>query len=227
MTEKRKWRNESKELLASLCGIEPLAFNDWLGILESENGAANEGGTGGPCAESESCNRVAANQWLVQFQQTEAACEVATSILTFDHKPFLSNFEVEFFAAQILKRKIQNEGYYLQLGVKNALRNALLVAAKRFILGPPQLLSLTPMVIEFLLQQSENKFEGGMQLKESNRKILRCLLSWVRARCFSEIPEGSLPTHPLLNFVFNSLQVSSSFDLAVEVLVELVSHHEV
>ncbi|XP_017625966.1 uncharacterized protein LOC108469575 isoform X2 [Gossypium arboreum] len=82
------------------------------------------------------------------------------------------------------------------------------------------------MVIEFLLQQSENKFQGGLQPNERNRKVLRCLLSWVRAGCFSEIPEGSFPTHPLLNFVFNSLQVSSSFDLAIEVLVELVSRHE-
>lgn len=56
--------------------------------------------------DTESCNRVAANQWLVQFQQTEAAWEVATSILTSDHQPFLSDFEVEFFAAQILKRKV-------------------------------------------------------------------------------------------------------------------------
>ncbi|KAA3471448.1 transportin MOS14 isoform X1 [Gossypium australe] len=249
--------------------------------------------------DTESSNRVAANQWLVQFQQTEAAWEVATSILTSDHQPFPSDFEVEFFAAQILKRKIQNEGYYLQLGVKDALLNALLVAAKRLSSGPPQLLtqiclalsalilrsvehgkpieqlfyslqnlrtqndgivavlemltvlpeeivdtqnteisashrnqygqellSHTPMVIEFLLQQSENKFQGGLQPNERNRKVLRCLLSWVRAGCFSEIPEGSFPTHPLLNFVFNSLQVSSSFDLAIEVLVELVSRHE-
>lgn len=73
--------------------------------------------------------------------------------------------------------------------------------------------------------------------------------------CFSEIPPPSLPTHPLLSFVFNSLQVkllnylflyytsiilvhsilylyvwtkvSSSFDVAVEVLIELVSRYEV
>ncbi|MBA0852368.1 hypothetical protein Goshw_004430 [Gossypium schwendimanii] len=249
--------------------------------------------------DTESSNRVAANQWLVQFQQTEAAWEVATSILTSDHQPFPSDFEVEFFAAQILKRKIQNEGYYLQLGVKDALLNALLVAAKRLSSGPPQLLtqiclalsalilrsvehgkpieqlfyslqnlrtqndgivavlemltvlpeeivdtqnteisashrnqygqellSHTPMVIEFLLQQSENKFQGGLQPNERNRKVLRCLLSWVRAGCFFETPEGSSPTHPLLNFVFSSLQISSSFDLAIEVLVELVSRHE-
>ncbi|KAK8489025.1 hypothetical protein V6N12_018789 [Hibiscus sabdariffa] len=251
--------------------------------------------------DPESCNRVAANQWLVQFQQTEAAWEVATSILTSDRQPFPSDYEVEFFAAQILKRKIQNEGYYLQLGVKDALLNALLVAAKRFGSGPPQLLtqiclalsalilrsvehgkpieqlfysiqnlrtqndgivavlemltvlpeeivdtqttdckisashrnqygqellSHTPMVIEFLLQLSENKFESGMQPNERNRKVLRCLLSWVRAGCFSEIPEVSFSTQPLLNFVFNTLQVSSSLDLAVEVLVELVSRHE-
>lgn len=63
--------------------------------------------------DTQSCNRVAANQWLVQFQQTDAAWEVATSILTSDHQhqhpqplPFVSDFEVEFFAAQILKRKV-------------------------------------------------------------------------------------------------------------------------
>ncbi|CAB4275551.1 unnamed protein product [Prunus armeniaca] len=235
--------------------------------------------------DTESCNRVAANQWLVQFQQTDAAWEVATSILTSDfHHSFVSDYEVEFFAAQILKRKIQNEGCYLQSGDKDALLNALLVAAKRFSSGPHQLLtqiclalsalilraaehgkpveqlfyslqnlqtqvdgnvavlemltvlpeevldnqntdsnissadrnqygqellSHTPMVLEFLLQQSEKGFDGG-----------------VRAGCFSEIPHGLLPAHPLLNFVFNSLQVSSSFDLAIEVLVELVSRHE-
>lgn len=250
----------------------------------------------------QSCNRVAANQWLIQFQQSDAAWEVATSLLTSSHHPPLfSDFEVEFFAAQILKRKIHNEGYYLQSGAKDALLNALLVAARRFSSGPPQLLtqiclalsalvlraaeykqpieqlfyslqnfqtqengniavlemltvlpeevvedqstdssinfaqrsqytrellSHTSMVLEFLRQQSEKRFEDTNQMCERNRKILRCLLSWVRAGCFSDIPSGSLSSHPLLNFVFNSLQVSSSFDLAVEVLVELVSRHE-
>ncbi|KAH9791452.1 Xpo1 domain-containing protein [Citrus sinensis] len=253
--------------------------------------------------DTESCNRVAANQWLVQFQQTDAAWEIATSILTSDRQSFLADFEVEFFAAQILKRKIQNEGYYLQSAAKDALLNALLVAAKRFSSGPPQLLtqiclalsalilravehgkpieklfyslqnlqsqdngnmavlemltvlpeevidsqasdcnissahrsqygqellSHTPMVVEFLMQQSDKRFDGGVpvQLHNRNRKILRCLLSWVRAGCFTEISQGSLAAHPLLNFVFNSLQVPSSFDVAIEVLVELVGRHE-
>lgn len=57
--------------------------------------------------DTQSCNRVAANQWLVQFQQTHAAWDVATAILTSDlSHPLASNFEVEFFAAQILKRKV-------------------------------------------------------------------------------------------------------------------------
>lgn len=57
--------------------------------------------------DTQSCNRVAANQWLVQFQQNHAAWDVATAILTSDrHHPLASNFEVEFFAAQILKRKV-------------------------------------------------------------------------------------------------------------------------
>lgn len=56
--------------------------------------------------DSQSGNRVAANQWLVQFQQSDAAWEVATSILTSSSHSFVSDFEVEFFAAQILKRKV-------------------------------------------------------------------------------------------------------------------------
>ncbi|KAG6435104.1 hypothetical protein SASPL_106755 [Salvia splendens] len=272
--------------------------------------------------DSQSCNRVAANQWLVQFQQSGAAWEIATSILTSPHHhPFLSDYEVEFFAAQILKRKIQNEGHNLQGGAKDALLNALLVAAKRFTPGPPQvscqfsisnfdfpywtqligseheqlltqiclalstlilhaaedgkpieklfyslqnlqshdngnaavlemltvlpeiiedqngdfsvssarrkeygqeLLAQTPTVLEFLMQQ----IGEGVGSHDRSRKILRCLLSWVRAGCFCEIPAGSLPAHPLFNFVFSSLQVASSFELAVEVLVELVSRHE-
>lgn len=254
--------------------------------------------------DAQSCNRVAANQWLVQFQQTDAAWEVATSLLTSPDRllsPLPLSFEVEFFAAQILRRKIQNEGYYLQLGAKDALLNALLLAAQRFNLGPPQLLtqiclalsalvlravehqkpieqlfasleklqsqengnvavlemltvlpeevvedqngdrkidaasrckftrellSHTSTVLEFLLLQSEQRLDDGIQFHERNRKILRCLLSWVRAGCFSKIPSSSLPTHPLLNFVFNSLRVSSSFDVAIEVLIELVSWYE-
>ena len=40
--------------------------------------------------------------------------------------------------------QIQNEGYYLQLGAKDALLNALLLAAKRFSSGPPQVLHFFP-----------------------------------------------------------------------------------
>ena len=55
----------------------------------------------------QSCNRVAANQWLIQFQQSDAAWQVATSLLTSSHlPPRFSDYEVEFFAAQILKRKV-------------------------------------------------------------------------------------------------------------------------
>lgn len=89
-----------------------------------------------------------------------------------------------------------------------------------------ELLSHTPVVLEFLHRQSEMSFDSSIQLQGRHRKILRCLLSWVRAGCFSEIPPNSLAGHPLLSFVFNSLQVSSSFELAIEVLTELVSRHE-
>ncbi|XP_075515265.1 transportin MOS14 isoform X1 [Primulina tabacum] len=251
--------------------------------------------------DNQSSNRFAANQWLLQFQQTEAAWQIAASFLTSDlHHPFISDYEVQFFAAQILKRKIRNEGYSLQSGAKNALLNALLLAAKRFSSGPPQLLTQiclalstlvlhaaehgkpignlwyclqnlqsqhngspaalevltvlpeiiedqnsdssmtsaqryeygqellahTPLVLEFLIQQSEEGFGSHVQNGDSNRKILRCLLSWVRVGCFLEILPSSLRAHPLFNFVFSSLQVASSFDLAIEVLVELVSRHE-
>ncbi|KAI4375430.1 hypothetical protein MLD38_013296 [Melastoma candidum] len=258
--------------------------------------------------DSQSCNRVAANQWLVQFQQTDAVWEVATSILSDSRSspslsvhPFSADFEVEFFAAQILKRKIQSEGYCLQSGTKEALLNALLVAARRFCSGPPQLLTQiclalsalilravehekpveqlfyslqtlqsqdggnlvvlemltvlpeeitdshnadyninsacrsqyerellahSPMVLEFLRQQSEKCSDEPTQVNELNRKVLRCLLSWVRAGCFSEFPPSSISSHPLLNFVFCSLQVASLFESSIEVLTELVSRHE-
>jgi transportin-3 len=81
------------------------------------------------------------------------------------------------------------------------------------------------MVLDFLLQQSENQFVSPLYPHDNNRKILRCLLSWVRAGCFSEIPQGAVPSHPLLNYVFNALQ-GTTFDLAIEVLVELVTRHE-
>lgn len=149
---------------------------------------------------------------------------------------------------------------------------SLTLTSIRAFMSVLQLLSHTPMVLEFLLQQSEINFDGSVQQNERNRKILRCLLSWVqnytddsfgfasrcillelhlfagqdilclvlllyfnmeillsrassklfycllilffydlcvqvRAGCFSEISPGMLPAHPLLNFIFNSLQV--------------------
>lgn len=115
--------------------------------------------------DPESSNRVAANQWLVQFQLTPAAWDVSTSLLT---SPIVSLFDLQFFAAQILRRKvltfssdsqfrllkdtlfsnplfvlgfqIQNEASNLQSTAKDALLNALLLAAKRYSSGVPQVL---------------------------------------------------------------------------------------
>lgn len=56
--------------------------------------------------DTHSVNRVAANQWLVQFQSTDAAWEVATSILAMDSSP-TNDLEVELFAGQVLKRKVR------------------------------------------------------------------------------------------------------------------------
>ncbi|KAJ4794999.1 Transportin-3 [Rhynchospora pubera] len=251
-----------------------------------------------------SCNRVAANQWLLQFQHSHAAWEVATSLLTTSSLHLLPsdyNFEAHFFAAQILRRKIKSEGCYLNIGVKTDLLNALLLAAQRFSMGPSQLLtqiclalsalllrmedqkatieqlfgslqklqvldngyiavlelltvlpeevsedliggtsadsqtrscfkrellSYTTTVLEFLIAQSERRLDDGLQFHERSRKIIRCLLSWVRADCFSEIQPASLAQHPLLNLVFNSLQISHSFDVAIEVMTELISRYE-
>ncbi|GJN04681.1 hypothetical protein PR202_ga22246 [Eleusine coracana subsp. coracana] len=91
-----------------------------------------------------------------------------------------------------------------------------------------ELLAHAPAVLEFLHAQSE-KADGdqdGVPLQERRRRILRCLLSWVRVGCFSEMPAAVLVVHPLLTFTFNSLQVSFLFDVAVEVMTELVSQHE-
>lgn len=248
-----------------------------------------------------SCNRVAANQWLVQFQHSDAAWEVATSILTSDSAYLRHDFEVELFAAQILKRKIQNEGVNLNADSRCALQAALLVSAKKFSAGPPQLLtqiclalsalvlravelkkpveqlfaslykiqgegtgtnailelltvlpeeviedqavnatvnserrwhftqellSQTGAVLDFLLQQTKEDAIENAHLQDQHRKVLRSLLSWVRVGCFLEIPQSSVPEHPLLGFIYTSLQVPTTFDLAVEVLTELVSRHE-
>lgn len=245
-----------------------------------------------------SCNRVAANQWLVQFQHSDAAWDVAIRILTSDPLP---GFELHLFAAQILKRKIQSEGVALQVEFRSALQAALLVSAKKFSAGPPQLLtqiclalsalvlravelkkpveqlfaslseiqghgvgsyailelltvlpeeviednivnatvesehrrhftqellSHTGIVLEFLLQQTKDGTGIISELHERHKKVLRSLLSWVRVGCFLEIPQSSVSSHPLLGFVYDSLQVPTLFDLAIEVLVELVSRHE-
>ncbi|KAG8089958.1 hypothetical protein GUJ93_ZPchr0011g28385 [Zizania palustris] len=83
-----------------------------------------------------------------------------------------------------------------------------------------------PAVLEFLVAQSENATAAdGVPLDERNRRILRCLLTWVRVGCFSEMPAAALAAHPLLTFAFNSLQVPFSFDVAVEVMTELVNQY--
>ncbi|XP_024393612.1 transportin MOS14 isoform X2 [Physcomitrium patens] len=247
--------------------------------------------------DTQSVNRVAANQWLVQFQNSDAAWEVATSIMSMDSSPTI-DLEVELFAGQVLKRKIQCDVGKLSLDGRAALQKALLMSAKKFSNGPSQLLtqicvalsalvlraaevrkpverlfaslnelqgqgtgsnavlelltvlpeevvddqsllssvefgrrsqfsreilSHTGAVLEFLLQQS---ISDGLDKHNRRSKVLRCLLSWVRLGCFLEIPQSAIPSHPLLGFVYSSLQDPGSFELAVEVLTELVSRHE-
>ena len=38
-------------------------------------------------------------------------------------------------------------------------------------------------MLEFLKQQSEESFDSVIQLHGRSRKVLRCLLSWVRQSC--------------------------------------------
>ncbi|KAF0897018.1 hypothetical protein E2562_031318 [Oryza meyeriana var. granulata] len=236
--------------------------------------------------------RLAANQWLLGLQRSPQAWAVATSLLASpDPAP---PADLLFFAAQMLRRKIQCPVGGPPPQVAHLL-DALLLAAGRFCLGPPRLLTqislalaalalraeggvdglfarmrhlpdpavmelLTvlpeevvqdqsgdtgvdaaarcrftrelmahaPAVLEFLLAQSESAAAAadGVPLHERNRRILRCLLSWVRVGCFSEMPAAALTAHPLLAFAFNSLQVSFSFDVAVEVMTELVSQYQ-
>ena len=48
-----------------------------------------------------------------------------------------------------------------------------------------QLLSHTPTVLQFLLLQSEQRLDDEIKHRETNRRILRCLLSWVSVHAFS------------------------------------------
>ncbi|MCO5561988.1 hypothetical protein L7F22_015614 [Adiantum nelumboides] len=90
-----------------------------------------------------------------------------------------------------------------------------------------ELLSHTGIVLEFLLKQTKDDTISKLEVQEKHKKVLRSLLSWVRVGCLLEIPQSNVASHPLLGFVFDSLQAPALFDLAVEVIVELVSRHEV
>ncbi|VAI05522.1 unnamed protein product [Triticum turgidum subsp. durum] len=236
--------------------------------------------------------RLAANQWLVGLQRSPQAWALAVSLLASADHPSPSA-DLLFFAAQMLRRKIQSPDYSLPDNAAQLL-DALLVAARRFCLAPPRLLTqiclalaalalraeggvdglfarmphlpdpallelltvlpeevaqdesgdtgvdsatrcrftrelLThaPAVLEFLLAQSEKPAAAdGVPLHERNHRILRCLLSWVRAGCFSGAPVSALVAHPLLTFAFNSLQAFFSFEVAIEVMTELVSQYQ-
>ncbi|XP_062197197.1 transportin MOS14 isoform X2 [Phragmites australis] len=237
--------------------------------------------------------RLAANQWLLGLQRSPQAWAVATSFLAAPDPP--PPADLLFFAAQMLRRKIQSPGAALALPGAQLL-DALLLAARRFCSAPAprqlltqiclalsalalraeggvdglfarmphlpapavlelltvlpeeaaqdqggdtgvdaaarcrftrELLAHAPAVLEFLHAQSEKAdADDGVPLHERNRRILRCLLSWVRVGCFSETPAAALAAHPLLTFAFNSLQVSFSFDVAIEVMIELVSQYQ-
>ncbi|KAM3292355.1 hypothetical protein ACQJBY_036291 [Aegilops geniculata] len=223
--------------------------------------------------------RLAANQWLLGLQRSPHAWALAVSLLASADHPSPSA-DLLFFAAQMLRRKIQSPDYSLPDNAAQLL-DALLVAARRFCLAPPRLLTqiclalaalalraeggvdglfarmphlpdpallelLTvlpeevaqdesgdsgvdsatrcrftrellmhaPAVLEFLLAQSEKPAAAdGVPLHERNHRILRCLLSWVRAGCFSGAPASALAAHPLLTFAFNSLQVRTVYAL--------------
>lgn len=105
--------------------------------------------------DPESSNRVAANQWLVQFQQTPAAWDVSTSLLT---SPIVSLFDLQFFAAQILRRKVSP--FHLSIS-----RDSQFQSQKPF---------LPPFCVGF--SDSERSIESSInsQRRSSQRPSSRC-----------------------------------------------------
>lgn len=104
--------------------------------------------------------------------------------------------------------QIQNEGYYLQLGVKDALLNALLLAAKRFSSGPPQVLHFSTDNMILICSMTWNKCLCG----------LFCWKSW--AECYSFWEVLFFFSH-LFDLQWSLTAVSSSWQLLTQICLAL------
>ncbi|KAM0866944.1 hypothetical protein ACQ4PT_042316 [Festuca glaucescens] len=229
--------------------------------------------------------RLAANQWLLGLQRSPQAWALAASLLASGDHPAPSA-DLLFFAAQMLRRKIQSPGAPLP-DPAGQLLDALLVAARRFCFGPPrlhtqiclalaalalraeggvdglfarmphlpdpallelltvlpeevaqdqsgdtgvdsasrcrytrELLAHAPAVLDFLLAQSE-KPDAADGVTPPRAKPHNPAMPTELGT-----PAAALAVHPLLTFAFNSLQASFSFDVAIEVMTELVSQYQ-
>ncbi|GBG62363.1 hypothetical protein CBR_g30317 [Chara braunii] len=99
--------------------------------------------------------QAAANQWLMKFQRERAAWQVANDILSSENV-FGAQLELQHFAAQTLRRKVYDHLDELAPEERNALMHALLMHARKFSYGPPQLLKQICLALAGLaLQCSE------------------------------------------------------------------------
>jgi transportin-3 len=102
--------------------------------------------------------RLAANQWLLGLQRSPQAWALAASLLASGDYPAPSA-DLLFFAAQMLRRKIQSPGAPLP-DPAGQLLDALLVAARRFCLGPPRLLTQICLALAALALRAEGGVDG-------------------------------------------------------------------
>jgi transportin-3 len=104
-------------------------------------------------------SRLAANQWLLALQRSPQAWAVATSLLAAPDPPLPA--DLLFFAAQMLRRKIQSDAAALPPGAGQLL-DALLHAARRFCAGsaPRQLLTQICLALAALALRAEGGVDG-------------------------------------------------------------------
>eukprot|EP00850_Spirogloea_muscicola_P020106 SM000207S06181 [mRNA] locus=s207:242531:249689:+ [translate_table: standard] len=81
-------------------------------------------------------------------------------------------------------------------------------------------------VLSFLERHAHTQSPGEPGLIPLQRRVLRCLLSWVCLGCLSELTPTDLAKQPLFAFTFNCLQVEALFGSAVDVVIELLSWHQ-
>jgi transportin-3 len=106
--------------------------------------------------------RLAANQWLLALQRSPQGWAVAPALLAAPDPP--PPADLLFFAAQMLRRKIQSPGPALPgaAGLAPQLLDALLLAARRFCAAPAprQLLTQICLALSALALRAEGGVDG-------------------------------------------------------------------